>query len=490
MTDRHDAFAELMALRGRGMPASGEVAIEGCDPFFRTPFRVGETAAACLAAIGVAASDIWEARTGRRQRVGISVRQAAATLRTVDYTSARDADGTYRPVPIPDAMAHMLTVTQPWRTADDRYLLPHLNLPHLAARVLGVLGCESTPDAVARAVARWRADDLEEAIAEARACGGTVRTREAWLAHPQGAYLAGRPAVEIEPVGDAPARPLPPAVRPLSGMRVLDLTRILAGPIAGRCLAEHGADVLMVTAPDLPQTPEHVRDTSHGKRSCFLDFRDPRQRDRFRALVSEADVVIDGYRPGVMARFDLDADSLTALRPGLVHVAVTCFGSGGPFADRAGWEQVAQAVTGICDANGLLTGAGRPKLVFAPTCDYTTGYLAAYGTMLALGQRLLVGGGYRVHASLCRSAMLIQAQGLVDGFESAPERLSEADLTDLWIESDSAYGTLRTLGPVLRLSETSGRWSLPTPKLGMHAAEWVVKGRDAARAAGNIDRQP
>ena len=466
------ALAELMALRDGPAPDAGEVSIRGADPFYRTPFRVGEAVAATLAATGVAANDLWELRGGERQHVAVDVRHAAATLRTVDYSEARGEDGVYRHIPIPGAMSHMLKVTQPWPTRDGRWFLPHLNLPNLSARVLGVLGCDSTPEAVSAAVATWDADALEEAIAAARACGGTIRSPEEWLAHPQGRYLASRPLIEITRIGDSPAEPLPPAERPLAGIRVLDLTRVLAGPVAGRSLAEHGADVLMVTAPGLPQTPEHVRDTSHGKRSCFLNVTDPAQLATLKALAAEADVFVDGYRPGRLAEYGLGAEALAALRPGIVSVSVSCFGSGGPFALRAGWEQVAQAVSGVCQVNGALLG-GPPKLVFAPLCDYTTGYLAAYGIMLALARRAREGGSWRVQVSLCQSAMFAQRQGLVEHFADAPERLTDAELAAHYVEEQGCYGAIRTLGPALEMSETPCRWARPTPRLGSDAPVWL-----------------
>jgi len=474
------AFAELMALRGGTAPDADEVSILGRDPFHPTPFRVGETTAAVLAAVGVAANDIWAARTGRRQSVTIDVRHAAATVRTVDYTQAPNADGTFAHVPIPQTMAHMLTVTQPWPTRDGRWFLPHLNLPHLSRRVLEVLQCDSTPDAVRAAVARWDADALEDAIAAARACGGTVRTRDEWLAHPQGQYLASRPVVEVDRIGNAPApvwtsTQTRDATQPLAGIRVLDLTRILAGPIAGRTLAELGADVLMVTAPHLPQTPEHVRDTSHGKRSCFLDLRRDDDAQRMRALIAQADVLVDGYRPGALASLGFDDATLRALQPSLVHVSVSCFGSGGPWSERAGWEQVAQAVTGVCEAQGNAIGAGQPKLVFAPVCDYTTGYLAAYGTLLALARRAREGGGYRVHTALAGAAMLVQRQGMAEGFAHATGRLDDEALRAWHVEETGPNGTLRTLGPALGLSETPPRWSRPTPTLGGDDAAWLPR---------------
>jgi crotonobetainyl-CoA:carnitine CoA-transferase CaiB-like acyl-CoA transferase len=469
------AFDELVALRGLPAPAAGEVSITGEDPFFRTPFRIGQTVSAALAATGVAANDIWELRGHSRQSVAVHLPEAAATLRTVDYTRARGEDGCYRHVPIPQTMAHMLKVTQPWPARNGRWFLPHLNLPALSARVLGVLGCESTPKAVSAAVAQWDPAELEEAIAAARACGGAIRTQEEWLAHPQGAYLAGRPVVELSRTGPSAPEAFHPGERPLSGVRVLDLTRILAGPVGSRGLAEHGADVLMVTARDLPQTPEHVRDTSHGKRSCFLDLKAPADAARFAELVREADVVVNGYRPGALAALGFGMEELARLRPGIIQVSVSCYGSGGPFADRAGWEQVAQAVTGICETHGAAIGAGQPKLVFAPVCDYTTGYLATYGALLALARRAREGGSWQVHVSLCQSAMLLQRQGLLDQFRDAPEVLTEEQLAALQVQEHGVYGDLKTLGPVLRMSETPPFRDKPTPPLGGDDPVWLPR---------------
>jgi crotonobetainyl-CoA:carnitine CoA-transferase CaiB-like acyl-CoA transferase len=474
MTAQH-ALNELLRLRSAAPAGAGEVTIHGCDPFYRTPYRAGEVTAASLAATGIAANDIWEIRTGKRQKIAISVGEAAATLRTTDYTLKRDETGVYRTIPISDSMADMHTITQPWPTRDGRWFLPHFNLPNLKARVLGVLKCGDTPAEVGAAIAGWNADQLEAAIAKARACGGKIRTTAEWLAHPHGAYLSGRPPVEIQRIGDSLPENLHAGGRPLAGVRVLDLTRILAGPISGRTLAEHGADVLMVSAEGLPQVPEFVRDTSHGKRSCFLDLKQPEDARHFAELVRGADVVIDGYRPGAIASLGFGARQLAALRPGIVYLSVSCFGSGGPFADRAGWEQIAQAVTGICQTHGQLTGAGQPKLVRATMCDYNTGYLAAYGVMLALTRRAREGGSWAVRASLCQTAMFIRRQGLREEFSDGPERLADTELNRCYIAAETSYGALKTLGPVLRMSETQPRWARPTPRFGGDQPEWLPR---------------
>ncbi|WP_341898437.1 CoA transferase [Ferrovibrio terrae] len=470
------AFAELMAIRAGSALDAGEVTMTGSDPLFRTPFRIGETLAMALAARGVAANDLWALRTGKRQKIAVDARAAAMTsLYGREVTLLRDASGQYQPVPVAPALKHMVAMTQPWQAADGRWVLPHTNLPHLQRRVFDVLDCDNTVESIKAAVARWNADDLDQAIAAANACAAKVLTPQEWLAHPQGAYLASRPVVEITRIAGSAPEPLPAGGdQPLSGIRVLDLTRILAGPTTSLGLAEHGADVLMVTAPDLPQVPSFVRDTSHGKRSCFLDIKRAEDAATFRALVREADVLVDGYRPGRLAAHGFGVDELIALRPGLIHVSVNCFGSGGPLADRAGWDQIAQAITGICHTQGEATAAGQPKLTPVPMCDFLTGFLGTFGALLALARRAREGGSYRVQVSLCQAAMLFQRQGLIDNFHAAPGQLTPAEFDALAVCVDNtAYGDLKTLGPVLRMSDTPCRWSRPTPKLGNDRAEWL-----------------
>ncbi|MBS0338646.1 MAG: CoA transferase [Proteobacteria bacterium] len=463
-----------MALRGGPAPAAGEVTITGSDPVYPTVFRIGDTAAAVLAGIGVAVNDLWESKTGRRQKVAVDTRHAAATMRTADFTYFRKPDGSYEPAPLDPVMQRMRQRTQPWPTKDGRWFLPHLNLPELSARVLGVLKCENTVEGVRDGVAKWNADDLEEAIARARACGGKVRTNAEWMAHPQGQYLAQRPLIEIGKIGESVPEPMPVSMtageRPLTGIRVLDLTRILAGPVAARTLAEHGAEVLMVTAPHLPQTPEHVRDTSHGKRSCYLDLSKPDESAKLKELVRGADVFSQGYRPGVLAARGFGPEELAGVRPGIVYLTISCYGSGGPFADRAGWEQVAQTVTGICAAND--GGTGRPALIHAAACDWITGYLGAYGVLLALAKRAREGGSYHVRVSLCQSGMFIQRQGR-GVLDPSLKGLTRAEAEALQIAADSPYGAMRFLKPVVQMSETPPHWARVTPKLGADEPRWT-----------------
>lgn len=469
-------FEEVMDIRGKGMPADGEVSLTGTDPVFSTKFKIGEVCASVIAGIGVAVSDIWELKTGSRQKVDIDARRAAAALRSTTYMQRPQADGSFENVINPNHES-MIKITQPWPTKDGRWVLPHFGLPNLQKKMLALLECEPNPDSVSKAVAKWDAMDLENAIDEIRACGGMVRSNAEWLGHPHGQALAAKPIVEVMKIGDSDPEPMPEGDRPLSGIRALDLTRILAGPIAGRTMAEHGADVLMVAAEHVPQIKEHVMDTSHGKRSCFLNLKVAEEAARLKELVRDADIFSQGYRPGILEKLGFGPEELAAHRPGLIYISISCYGADGPFSHRGGWEQVAQTMTGICNEGR----PDRPALLPAAACDYTTGYLAAYGALLALARRAQEGGSYHVRVSLCQSGMFIYRQGET-AFDQPDMNLSDAELAALRIDTEPAHGSLRHLGPVLRLSETQPHWVRPTPVLGANKPEWLDRGATAVAA--------
>jgi hypothetical protein len=460
------AFTDLMKIRGGASPAEN-IVVTGADPILSTRFSLGETTADILLAIGVAVNDLWEMRGGQRQDLQIRAEHAAAALRSYLYLSVDSAD-------VNSEFKQQVGrqgISNPHRTRDGRYLLPHMGLPHLAKKILKILDCEYELDSVVKAVGRWDALELENAIAEAGACGAMVRSEEEWRNHPHGKILASKPVVEIIKIADSDPEPVPEGIRnrPLSGIRILDLTRILAGPTCGRTLAEHGADVLMVTAEHLPQTRFFVVDTSHGKRTTFLDFNDESQKESLLNLVKDADVFSQGYRPGAMSRHGLSPEELAEIRPGLIYTSMNCYGYEGPFAQRAGWEQLAQTVTGIAAEQG---GEQAPRLLPAAACDYTTGYIAAYGTLLALGRRAREGGSYHVRASLCQSGMFIQQQHRVDFEEEG--MVVDKQLTDeILLSTSTPYGDMKHLGPILQMSQTPPAWDRPSSPLGTHGASWL-----------------
>jgi len=461
----NSALNELLRIRNR--IDTGPVKVLGTDPIYSTNFKVAETAAGVLAATGVAISDIWEMKTGRRQNVSVDVRHAAAAINSHNYLFFGQPDGSYQPKEDSPLAQMAYDIIKAYPTKDGRWYLPHLGIKHLKERVLGILGCEMTMESISAAVAKWDAEELDQALAEANTCGGIIRSEEEWLRHPHGQALAAQAVVEIEKIGDSDPEPFPEDGPALKGIRALDLTRILAGPVAARTLSEHGADVLMVAAKGIPQLKKFVIDLSHGKRSCFLDLNVADEAVRLKELVKDADVFSQGYRPGVLEARGLGPKELAALRPGLVYTTINCYGSGGPFSNRGGWEQVAQSVTGISHEVD-----NQPTLLPVYICDYMTGYLGAYGTMLALAKRAKEGGSYHVKVSLCQSAMFLQRQGRT----TYPEEgmgLSPEEVAPLQIDSDTTYGKLRHLGPVIRFSETTPKWSSPTPALGGDAAEWL-----------------
>jgi crotonobetainyl-CoA:carnitine CoA-transferase CaiB-like acyl-CoA transferase len=316
---------------------------------------------------------------------------------------------------------------------------------------------------VAARIASWDAQALEDAIAERGLCGARVRTASEWAAHEQGQALVRLPVVEVIKVGDSPKEPFDKAARPLEGVRALDLTRVLAGPTCGRTLAAHGAEVLCISSPELPSVAPFVMDTSHGKRSAHLRLKVSDDAERLRALVRKADVFTQSYRSGALARLGFGPDTLHALRPGLIYTSINCYGHQGPWAARPGWEQLAQAVTGIAHEQG---GDQGPSLLPAAATDYNTGHLAALGTMIALTRRAHEGGSYHVRASLCQTGMWLERMHRT---KVAGAGLEIEQLRPFLIRSETPYGTLSHLGPIVELSETPARWALPTVPLGTHA---------------------
>ncbi|HET6926024.1 MAG TPA: CoA transferase, partial [Hyphomicrobiaceae bacterium] len=264
----HEALRALLPIAGWPETAAGAVTFSGgSDPVLPTPFRIGTAAAATLGASGLAASRLWEARTGRRQGVAVNLRQATASLRSGHYMRLGDGK----------VSTARNTIMGVYPSRDGRWSYLHCNFPNHRAAALKVLGVAEERDSVARAVASWNAADLEEAIIAAGGAGGMARTQAEWANHPQAGAIGALPLLEIVRIGDSAPEPLPSGDRPLSGIRVLDLTRVLAGPTCARTLAEHGAEVMKITAAHLPNLGYQEWDTGHGKLSAQLDLRDPAQ---------------------------------------------------------------------------------------------------------------------------------------------------------------------------------------------------------------------
>ena len=438
----------------------------GTDPILPTPFRIGETAAASLAAVGLAVSDLWELRSGRRQDVGVDTRQATASLRSGHYLEMNG-----NPV-----VAERTPVMGVYPAKNGRWSYLHCNFPNHRDAALGVLGVEEDREAVRQAVAQWDALELEEAIIAARGAGGMVRSIEEWAQHPQSAAVASLPLLEIDKIGDSPPEPFPEGERPLSGIRVLDLTRVLAGPSCARTLAEHGADVMKISGPHLPFSPTQELDTGHGKLSAHIDLRQERELEALRELVSKADVFSQGYRPGTLAQRGLSPQDLSMLRPGIVCVSLSAFGRVGPWAERRGFDTVVQTVSGITHRQGQLFPGAAPGPQFYPVSaiDYLTGYLMAFGAMVALARRAKEGGSWLVRTSLAQTGRWLVDRGQVPeaDLHNVSAEFTPEEIRRWRTESDVPAGRLTHMAPALHLSETKPYWARPTVPLGYHEPAW------------------
>lgn len=436
------------------------------DPILPTPFRIGETAAASIAAVGLAASDIWRLRAGRSQDIAIDVRQATASLRSSKYMTM---DG--KPIA---AERHPLMGVYPAKNGRWSYL--HCNFPNHRAAALSVLGVEEDNDAVRNAVAKWDALELEEAIIAASGAGGMVRSMDEWAQHPQAAAVASLSLLEITKIGDSPPEPLPDGDRPLAGIRVLDLTRVLAGPTCARTLAEHGADVLKITAPHLPSIGSQEFDTGHGKISAHLDLRRDADLQTLRDLIRDADIFSQGYRPGTLARRGLSPEDLAKLRPGIVYISLSAFGRKGPWAERRGFDTVVQTVSGITARQGELFPGREPGPQFYPVSaiDYLTGYLMAFGALVALKRRVIEGGSWLVSISLAQTGRWLLSRGQTpeENLMDVPEDFTPEEIADWSTFSDLSIGRVSHLAPALQMSETPPYWSRPAVPLGYHEPVW------------------
>lgn len=457
----HAVMDSLVRLADLDRAEADGVTIDSSDPCLDTPFRVGEVCAGVLAAQGVAFSKIWQMRGGTPQQVKVDTRAAALATFGIAYQAQQGY-----PIPLPEPDYPTVGL---YPTRDGRFILINGGYPRLRDGLLELLDCADSRAALERAIGSRESAELEDSIAAHGLCGVIVRTSDEWRAHPQGEALASPPVIEIRKIGDTAPMPFAPGGRPLAGLRVLDLTHVIAGPTCAKSLAEQGATVLHITSPRRPRLLPFDVDTGHGKLSAFLDLALARDRDTLKSLVKSADVFSDSYRPGKIAGFGFSPEALARMRPGIIVVSVSCYGAAGPWRMRPGFEQLAQAATGMAATQGT---TDRPELAPTYPNDYITGFLAALGVLAALIRRAGEGGSYHVRVSLCRTAMWLQEFGMVDRASLPPPALPPDYANQFILENECAFGRLRFFGPVLQMSETPARWDLPSAPLGAHPARW------------------
>jgi crotonobetainyl-CoA:carnitine CoA-transferase CaiB-like acyl-CoA transferase len=461
MQTPHDVLAELWTAAGGDAAALDAVTLGGEEPVVPSSFRVAAAAQASIAAAGLAAAEIWKLRSGHGQTVAVDIRHAVVECRSERHLRVDSKP----PPPAWDVIAGV------YRTGDGRFVRLHTNFPQHRDAVCRVLNCTPERDTVQAALLTWEGAAFESAAIEAGGVVALMRTREEWSALPQAAALDALPLVEIEKIGEAAPRPWPAGDRPLAGLRVLDLSRVIAGPVAGRTLASHGAEVMLVSGPDLPEIPWLSIDNGRGKLSSFVELKTDQGRATLRDLLAQADIVSQGYRPQSLAALGFAPQDAAALRPGIVYVSLSAYGRAGPWADRRGFDSLVQCATGFNHAEGKAAGLDAPKELPAQILDHATGHLMAFGAMMAKARQAREGGSWHVQVSLARTGNWLWQLGRMAEGLSADDIAAAA--VEPWLaELSSGFGTLSAVRPAAVLSRTPAYWSRPSVPLGNDPPRW------------------
>ena len=456
-----DAVAELWRLAGGDAAAIDYLHFSGDDPVLPSSLRIGTAAQASIAVVGLAAAELHYRAGASRQTVGVDMRHAAVELRSEQYLTI---DGG-APALIGDPLFGA------YRAGDGRFVRLHMNFPHHRDNVLKFLGRAPMRAAIEAALKNWEAIAFETEAYRHGCVVAAMRSPDEWASHPQAAAIASVPVVQIERIGDAPPRPLPEGARPLAGLRVLDLTRIIAGPVAGRALAAHGADVMRISSPHLPFIDWLVKDTGRGKFSAFADLSTSDGSAALRRLISDADVFLQAYRPGSIAGRGFGPAEVAVLRPGIVYGSLSAYGDLGPWASRRGFDSLVQTATGFNVAEAQAAGIEGPKELPCQALDHASGYLLAFGVLMARMRQASEGGSWLVRVSLAATGRWIWNLGRVGNGFSCPLP-SRDDVADLLEESRSRFGLVRGVRHAAKLSATPAGWTRPAVPLGTDPPIW------------------
>lgn len=461
-TDDATTVDAWTALGGSAELAAG-VGYEGAGDVLPARLPVRELARACVGVCSLAAAELLALRNGV-PLPAVRVNEAAVATAFVSERHLRidsRASTTFAPL------------SGFWR-ANDGWVRTHANYPHHRARLLDALGIQDTGDdqELARTLARTLASRPARPVQEAVYVGGGLAVAVAQSADGGAHLLDGRPLVTMDRTpgtGDAAGvepRVLPSGPLPASGVRVLDLTRVIAGPVATRTLALLGADVLRVDAPWLREDPDAHADTGMGKRSTLLDLTAAEDRQTFETLLDTADVVVTGYRPGALDRLGLSPAALLARRPGLIVAHLRAWGGPEPWSQRRGFDSLVQAASGIAAMER--SDDGHPGALPAQALDHGTGYLLAAGVLRALSERQSTGKGTELRFSLAGTAAW-----LVRGVTSTPVSAGDADPEPWLAEADSDYGRLKYALPPVHYEGAPRTWARPPTRWGSDLPRWT-----------------
>ncbi|KAL6821627.1 CoA-transferase family III domain-containing protein [Trichoderma camerunense] len=366
------------------------------------------------------------------------------------------------------------------KTADG-YVRIHDNFPNHALGTFQLLGLPPTASRqdVAAKVAQWKSVDLEtEATEKGKLAIYALRSYAEWDALPQASAIDDNPIL-IKQLTPGPPKTLPETTssRCLQGIRILEMSRVIAAPVAGKTLAAHGADVLWVTSPNLPNQPGLDRDLSRGKRTIQLDIHKPDEKERLLELLRSCDVFIQGYRPGSLAAYGLSPEELQKANPGIICANLSAFGPSGPWSQRRGYDSLVQTCTGMNVSEAEHFGAGEPARVMpCQALDHAAGYLLATGISAALHRRAQVGGSWVVDVSLAGVMKYLRSLGQYPGktgFESQDVQALEDVHPDYLETRDTAFGSMRAVRHSASVEGCEVGWEEMSKPLGSDEARWL-----------------
>jgi len=474
--DLHGAVNDVLKEVGMSTADSGgKLASYGRDPIIPSPFKFGTMAAIGMAAKAVAVSALWRDRTGEGQDIAVDVRKALRCFAGFYDRKWETING--RAPALTDPMNPFLELPLFRQTRDGRHIVALNIYPKVGARALSFLKCGVSVESLNNAILQWKADELENAAAEAGLIFAKVRTFEEFRKEAQYTDVLSRmPLITVEKIGES--QPIPfkkEAKSPLDGIRAFGMGHVIAGAGIGRDLACYGADVLNIWRPDDTEVDGLAWDVQVGMRSTLLD-RSKEDRAKFDELLKDADIFFANRRPGYLERDGLDAETLSAKKPGLIHAQVLLHGNKGPWRNRPGFDEIGAAVTGVFAIEGTITHPKSPPII--PIVDNVVGWLGTVGILAALRQRALEGGSYRVTISLTRTVLWLLSLGIFDkDYAKATAGSSDehANIAPDLFTAETPLGTYQGMTDQGVLSKTPGSFRTVLVPRGSSKPEWLER---------------
>lgn len=461
----------LSAIGHKESDYNGNITIEGKDPIIASRHKFGELMAASQAALGMGLGRLWEMKGGKPQDVKTDVHNAVHQHHGIAFMRQNGRELPFTDYGQPGGVDSPMS-GEFFPTKDGRFVKMEFYFPRLRDAVFKVLKCAPTQRAVEAAVMQWNGEDLEEAIREETGAIGVVRSYDEWLNHPVGRRLASKPIVEIEKIGESDPIPMPEGLGSvLEGIKVLDCTHVIGGPVTARTMAEFGADVLHISKPNYPDHMNWRLETDIGKKAAYCDFENEQDTKKFFELLQTADVFTCSYLN--LDQKGISPKRLADARPGIISHELRCFDFEGEWANFRGFDMMAVTVSGYVDTEGATDAPLMPlQVIFA---DYLAAYVGSAAVAAALYRRATEGGSYQVRVSLTRMCMWAQEIGLLphsalDGAKPFGDAVKEKNLP--LKEVDGPFGTITYLPSLIEMPDIIPGYKHSALPLGSSELNW------------------